>query len=115
MLLINMLTCMTALTLLLLAWRAIQIGFQQEVQNDITQQLEAQEAAVSRFPLSPYCCCQGWQQVRQHCFVMHHYLVTVLAQGFQALEQHCLQELGIVCFEVLSSLYVIRTAQELLP
>jgi len=52
-----MFTCMTGLTLLLLAWRAVQIGLQQEVQYDITQQLEAQEAAVSGFPLPPHCCC----------------------------------------------------------
>lgn len=111
---IDMLTCMIGLTLLLFAWRAIQIGLQQEMQYDITQQLKAQEAAVSGFPLSPHRCCQGWQQVRQHCFVMHHNLVTVLTQGFQALEQHCLQGLGIVCFEVFLPLFPAGLQQEFL-
>ena len=113
---IDMLTCVIGLALLLLAWRIVQISFQQEMQYDITQQLQAQEAAVPGFPLSPHCCCQGWQQVRQHCFVMHHNLVTVLTQGFQALEQHCLQGQGILCFATfLCFLFSSGLRQELLP
>ena len=85
------------------------------MQYDITEQLEAQEAAVSGLPLSPHCCCQGWQQVRQHCLVMHHNLVTVLTQGFQALEQHCLQGQGIDCFEVFLSFVLSGLRQEIFP
>lgn len=112
---VDMLTCMIGLTLLLLAWHAIQVGLQQEMQYDITQQLEAQEPAVPGLPWSPHCCCQGWQQVRQHCFVMRHNLVTVLAQGFQALEQHSLQGAGSVCFDVFLPVFLSGLQQNPSP
>ncbi len=46
---------------------------------------------------------------------MQYNLVTILAQGFQALEQHCLQGQGIVCFDMFLSLFASGLQQELLP
>lgn len=69
---------------------AVQLSLQQEVQNDIAQQLETQEAAVSRLPRPAHSCGQGGQQMGCDCLVVGHHLVTVLAQCLQALQQDCL-------------------------
>ena len=68
----------------------VQISLQQEVQDDVTQQLEAQEAAVARLPGAAHSCGQGGQEVGRDCLVVGYHLLTELAQRVQALQQVCL-------------------------
>ena len=75
------LTCIRGRALQLMTGAIVQVGLQQEVQDDVTQQLQAQEAAVPGLPLPPHRRCQGRQQVRQHCLVVRNNLVAVLAQS----------------------------------
>ena len=61
------------------------------MQDDVAQQLEAEEAAVAGLPGAAHSCGQGGQQVGCDCLVVGHHLLAELAQRLQALQQDCLQ------------------------